>query len=115
MVGKVAQFVGNTVGSGAITAKKLCTAFGIRPPSFLEGAKDKAYDLLLFLGVNRELSKRVKLLQYNTMDDAVELLRKSNNIIVITGAGVSSPADDAVNICSQIADIYKPWNSGFQI
>ncbi|KAH0544958.1 hypothetical protein FGG08_000884 [Glutinoglossum americanum] len=90
MIGTVAQFVGNTVGTGAITAKKLCTAFGIRPPAFLEGAKDRAYDLLLYLGVTRELSKRNKLTQYNTMEDAMDLLRKSNNIIVITGAGIST-------------------------
>jgi NAD-dependent histone deacetylase SIR2 len=113
MVGDVSKFLVNTVGSGAITAKKLCTAFGVRPPMFLEGAPDRAYFILLGLGVARELSKRTKLLQYNTMDDAVELLRKSKNIIVITGAGVSFLTHDAAHICSQIADIHKPWDTGF--
>lgn len=40
------------------------------------------------LGITRELNKRTKLPQYNTIDDAVDLLRTSKNIIVLTGAGV---------------------------
>ena len=82
------QFIKDTVEAGNITAKKLCTAFGICPPSFLEGAPDAAYYPLLSLGISRELSKRVKLPQYNTVEDAVSLLKKSKNIIVLTGAGV---------------------------
>ena len=34
------QFIIETIEAGTITAKKLCTAFGIRPPAFLEGAPD---------------------------------------------------------------------------
>ncbi|OAX84134.1 hypothetical protein ACJ72_01500 [Emergomyces africanus] len=88
-IGKAA-FAEETIGQGKITAKKLCTAFGIIPPSFLEGAPDRAYHPLLIMGINREYSKRVKLPQYNTIDDAVELLEKSKNIIVLTGAGIST-------------------------
>ncbi|KAH0563349.1 hypothetical protein GP486_002084 [Trichoglossum hirsutum] len=101
-VGDVSKFLVNTVGSGAITAKKLCTAFGVRPPLFLEGAPDRAYYIILGLGVARELSKRTKLLQYNTMDDAVDLLKKSKNIIVITGAGVSSLTRDSAHISTSL-------------
>ena len=84
------RFIATTVEAGAITAKKLCTAFGIRPPPFLEGAPDEAYYPLLGLGISRELSKRQKLPQYNTVDDAVDLLIKAKNIIVLTGAGIST-------------------------
>ncbi|CAO1605066.1 NAD-dependent histone deacetylase sir2 [Xanthoria calcicola] len=84
------QFITETIEIGAITAKKLCTAFGIRPPPFLEGQPDFKYFPLLGLGITRELSKRVKLPQYNTIDDAVHLLNKSKNIIVLTGAGIST-------------------------
>ena len=84
------RFVQETVEAGTITAKKLITAFGIRPPFFLQGEPDQAYYTLLGLGICRELSKREKLPQYNTIDDAVELLKKSRNIIVLTGAGVGS-------------------------
>lgn len=74
--------------AGNITAKKLCTAFGIRPPFFLDGEPDEAYYSLLDLAMCRELSKRAKLPQHNTIEDAVSLLKKSRNIIVLTGAGV---------------------------
>lgn len=84
------RLVAETVEAGIITAKKLCTAFGIRPPFFLEGEPDEAYYSLLDLAICRELSKRAKLPQYNTIDDAVALMKESRNIVVLTGAGVST-------------------------
>lgn len=36
------------------------------------------------------MSKRIKLPQFNTIDDAVELIQRSHNIIVLTGAGIST-------------------------
>ncbi|ROV88500.1 hypothetical protein VSDG_09335 [Cytospora chrysosperma] len=79
-----------TVGAGVISAKKLLTAFNVRPPAFLEGQPDNAYHNLLILAMSRELSKRAKLSKYNTIDDAVDLLKKAKNIIVLTGAGIST-------------------------
>ncbi|KAI1205036.1 SIR2-domain-containing protein [Annulohypoxylon truncatum] len=84
------EFCRQTVDCGAISAKKLLTAFGIRPPAFLEGLADDAYYGLLTLAMSRELGKRAKLPKYNTVDDAVDLLMKSHNIIVLTGAGIST-------------------------
>lgn len=86
----IEEFVEETLNAGTITAKKLCTAFGIMPPAFLEGCRDEAYHQLLVLGINREMNKRLKLNEYNSVEDAVELLKKSRNIIVLTGAGVRS-------------------------
>ena len=83
------EFLAETVEASKITAKKLCTAFGIRLPPFLDGQEDAAYLPLLAICISRELSKRVKLPQHNTIDDAVSLLKNSKNIIVLTGAGVS--------------------------
>ncbi|KAI1100795.1 SIR2-domain-containing protein [Jackrogersella minutella] len=84
------EFCRLTVDSGTITAKKLLTAFGIRPPAFLEGFQDDSYYSLLTLAMTRELAKRAKLLKYNTIDDAITLLNQSRNIIVLTGAGIST-------------------------
>ncbi|KAI0966175.1 DHS-like NAD/FAD-binding domain-containing protein [Xylaria arbuscula] len=78
------------IDSGAITAQKLLTAFGIRPPDFLDGRPDEAYLGLLTLAMTRELTKRAKIMSYNSVDDAVHLLKKSRNIVVLTGAGIST-------------------------
>lgn len=87
-IGKAA-FVEETIGRDTISARKLCTAFGLIPPPFLDGAPDEAYHPILALAISREFSRRMKLPQYNTVHDAVKLLRESKNIIVLTGAGVS--------------------------
>ncbi|KAG4424810.1 hypothetical protein IFR04_001970 [Cadophora malorum] len=84
------QFCAQTVEAGAVTAKKLLTAFHVRPPAVLEGYDDQSYYTLLGLAISRELSKRIKLPQYNTVDDAVSLIKKARNIIVLTGAGIST-------------------------
>ncbi|RDA92487.1 hypothetical protein CP533_6423 [Ophiocordyceps camponoti-saundersi (nom. inval.)] len=85
-----AVFCQRTVDAGRYTAKKLLTAFNIRPPPFLQGQPDEAYYSLLSLAISRELSKRAKLSRWNSVDDAVDLLNNCNNIVVITGAGIST-------------------------
>jgi len=84
------EFCKRTVDAGTITAKKLLTAFSIRPPAFLDGLDDDNYFPLLSLALSRELRKRAKLTKYNTMEDAVHLLHTARNIIVLTGAGIST-------------------------
>lgn len=42
------------------------------------------------LVLSRVLRRRQKLSQYSTIDDAIELLRTSRNIIVLSGAGIST-------------------------
>ncbi|EGX53289.1 NAD-dependent histone deacetylase sir2 [Orbilia oligospora] len=83
-------FVDQTVSNGSITAKKLLTAFGLRPPAFLEGSLDSAYFTLLGLMMQREMAKRLKLSHVNSVDDVVELIQSSSNIMVLTGAGIST-------------------------
>ncbi|KAL2837908.1 hypothetical protein BJY01DRAFT_237669 [Aspergillus pseudoustus] len=88
-IGKAA-FVEETIVRDTVTAKKLCTAFGILPPAFLDGASDEAYHPLLAIAISREFTRRQKLSEYNSIDDAVKLLKQSRNIIVLTGAGIST-------------------------
>jgi len=46
---------------------------------------------LLRMAVETELRKRKKLDNVNTVDDVVDLIRKSKNIMILAGAGHSSP------------------------
>lgn len=85
----VEQFVSETVEAGAITAKKLMTAFGARPPAMFDGSPDERYYRCLGLAMLDQMSKRPKLPEYNTLEDVIDLLEKASNVIVITGAGVS--------------------------
>ncbi|KAL7273006.1 NAD-dependent histone deacetylase sir2 [Rhizina undulata] len=84
------QFLNQTIRDGSISAKRLITAFGMRAPNFLEGAPEDAYGTILRLLIERELHKRRKLAHINTMEDVVMLLHKSKNILVLTGAGIST-------------------------
>lgn len=83
------RFVLETITNGTVTAKKLCSAFGAKPPFWLEGHPDSAYYKFLGLAISRELSKRRRLSEYSTIEDAARLIKESKNIMVITGAGVS--------------------------
>ena len=86
------QFVFETITSEKYTARKLCTAFGVKIPTFMASSEDdnETFYGLLGLAITRELNKRRRLEQYKTIDDAAKLLQECNNIIVITGAGIST-------------------------
>jgi len=59
-------------------------------PSFLEGQPDHVYLTLLGIAIQREMSRRIKLEHINTIPDVIQLLQRSTNIMVLTGAGVSA-------------------------
>ncbi|CAI6248728.1 unnamed protein product [Periconia digitata] len=84
------QFVLDYITSGRYTARKLCTAFEIILPDDIDNIPDEYFYRLLGLAINRELNKRPRLYKYKTIDDAAKLLRERRNIMVITGAGIST-------------------------
>lgn len=51
---------------------------------------DEAFYQLLGHAISRELNKRRRLEDYKTIDDAAKLLRERKNVMVITGAGIST-------------------------
>ncbi|KAF7950990.1 uncharacterized protein EAE97_002542 [Botrytis byssoidea] len=84
------EFCAVTVEADAITAKKLLTAFGVLPPMHLEGLPDEEYYQFLSFAIRRELQKRIKIPTYNTVADAIDLIKHAKKIVVITGAGIST-------------------------
>ena len=84
------QFVMENITSEKMTARKLCTAFNVRIPRFLDDAPDESFYQLLGLAINRELNKRPRLDAHRDLDDAARLLQGRRNIMVITGAGIST-------------------------
>ena len=81
------QFFGEFLLSSGLSAKDLGSAFGIQLDDFQD--PDDCMTLLTRIVV-RYLTKRQKLSKHNTIDDAATLLRESRNILVITGAGIST-------------------------
>lgn len=81
------KFIEETVTSGDVDVRKLVTAFGVKPDL---PYNNMWYYRILGLCIQRELRRRQKLTQYNTIDDVVSLLNSSKNIMVITGAGIST-------------------------
>lgn len=86
----IEKFVLETITNNTVPARKLCHAFGFRTPVFMEDSPDEAFYKPLGMVITREWNKRPRLEQYKTIDDAAALLNKSRNIMVITGAGIST-------------------------
>ncbi|KAK5115964.1 hypothetical protein LTR62_000420 [Meristemomyces frigidus] len=81
-------FLKHHLSSGVTTARMLGSAFGINPTLAIDD-DDLFLDVLQHT-LQRAYKKRQKLSQYNTIDDAAKLLRTKKNIMVITGAGIST-------------------------
>lgn len=99
------EFILHTVTAGSVTPRKLCTAFGVPKSSLArladmldtgdnseegEAAILDVWYRLLGLAIMRFVLTRHKLSEYNTIDDVATLLRTAKNILVITGAGIST-------------------------
>jgi NAD+-dependent protein deacetylase SIR2 len=74
--------------AGKITAKKLLTAFGMQAPTHLLGDDDRAYYNVLLVVMRREANKRIRIPEIHSVKHAVKLIKRSQNIVVLTGAGV---------------------------
>ncbi|WVR04783.1 hypothetical protein IAU60_001795 [Kwoniella sp. DSM 27419] len=72
--------------------RKLLLGFGIIPPAGLRNPSTPDILLLGFakVALSRVLRRRQRLPQYSTLADAISLLKSSKNIIVLSGAGIST-------------------------
>jgi len=83
------HFLEHTLETLNLPPEVLGTAFGINPV-LLDNLGESRYFRLLTRVIATFYHKRQKLPQYNTIDDAAQLLRTSKKILVITGAGIST-------------------------
>ncbi|KAI0079106.1 SIR2-domain-containing protein [Panus rudis PR-1116 ss-1] len=82
-------FVNEYVIRRGIPIPQLLYAFGICLCSKLRAKRPKTLRYFLDVAMTRELENRQRLTKYNTVDDAVKLIRDAKRIIILTGAGIS--------------------------
>jgi NAD-dependent histone deacetylase SIR2 len=83
------KFIHETLEVAKMRPPLLGTAFGINP-IFAQQLGEDIFVRVLGAAILRTYYKRRKLAEYNTIDDAAKLLNESKNIMVITGAGIST-------------------------
>ncbi|KAF9054612.1 DHS-like NAD/FAD-binding domain-containing protein [Panaeolus papilionaceus] len=83
------EFIERFVRTQSIPIPKLLEAFGVDLCPELRNRKPRTMLYFLRVAMNHLLRKRDKLPQYNTIDDAVSLIQKSQRILILTGAGIS--------------------------
>ncbi|KAF7308536.1 Deacetylase sirtuin-type domain-containing protein [Mycena chlorophos] len=72
-----------------IPVPQLLLAFQIDLSPALQSMSAPTLGYFLRVAMNRELQLRDKLPDYNTVEDAVRLIRDSRRILILTGAGIS--------------------------
>jgi NAD-dependent histone deacetylase SIR2 len=82
-------FVEETLSQQQFSIRKLLSAFRVFVPDYILDNRDSLLELLGF-ALYREMQLRQRLDQFSTVEDVVELLLTSKNIMVITGAGIST-------------------------
>ncbi|KAK9389771.1 DHS-like NAD/FAD-binding domain-containing protein [Lipomyces mesembrius] len=70
--------------------REVLYALGLRSPLVLEGFDETTMVQLLQLAVTRELSRRLPLDDVTTLDDAISRIKNAKNIVLLTGAGIST-------------------------
>lgn len=84
------QFFQESVFQHRIPLEILCSAFCVVPPAITHDPPDSALVQRLRKAISIDMGNRIKLHKYNSIDDAVALVRNSKNVMVITGAGIST-------------------------
>jgi NAD+-dependent protein deacetylase SIR2 len=69
---------------------KVCSAFGVSSSIYEPDLRDTQVIAKLRKAISLDMRNRIKLHRYNSFQDAITLLRNAKNIVVITGAGVST-------------------------
>ncbi|KAG6916201.1 hypothetical protein DXG01_008083 [Tephrocybe rancida] len=85
----MSSWINEYVSTRNLPIPKLLRAFAINLCEVLQTKKPTTLLYFLKVALSRELRIRDRLTQYNTISDAVNLIRSSRRIIILTGAGIS--------------------------
>ncbi|KAJ7612505.1 SIR2-domain-containing protein [Mycena polygramma] len=85
----MSSFVQEYVVQRNLSIPQLLLAFGINLSPNLHNMSPATLTYFLRVAMSRELQLRDRLPEYNTVEDAVRLIRDSRRIIILTGAGIS--------------------------
>jgi NAD+-dependent protein deacetylase SIR2 len=84
------RFFEESVLRSRIPLQTLCTAFGVPLATVPPDPPDTLWNNRLKKAIAADMANRIKLHKYNSIEDAIDLLGKARNIMVITGAGIST-------------------------
>lgn len=83
-------FIEEFIVRNHIPLQKVYAAFGVTSASRADNLRDSASITRLRKAIVIDMGNRIKLHKYNSVNDAVNLVRGAKNIMVITGAGIST-------------------------
>ena len=84
------RFFTQAVVQRQTSLKRLCTAFDVPLHTVPVGPPDSQLLAKLKKAIAVDMRNRIKLQKYNSVNDAIALVRRAKNIIVLTGAGMST-------------------------
>lgn len=109
----MARFLTTTVCAQSITARRLLTAFGIKPlPAVLEALSERQVECFLRFVLQKQKGKRLKIREISSVDQVVACLKGARRIMVITGAGVGDLRPDFLSLLP-LFTINKPLGAFF--
>ncbi|KAK9454542.1 DHS-like NAD/FAD-binding domain-containing protein [Dipodascopsis uninucleata] len=82
--------IGSEGGEPQFSIRALLYIFGVHLPPILNDFDEDDLAPLLSMAMARELSRRDRLPDVRTIDDVVRLIKESKNIVLVTGAGIST-------------------------
>lgn len=81
------DFIREVLLDGGMSPRRCLAAFGVRPP---KDVGNSVMHRILMHVLHREMMRRRRLDQWETVEDVVELLKTRKRIVVLTGAGIST-------------------------
>lgn len=84
------KFLQESFDQHLIPLQTLCTAFGVLSPTGPSDTAESGLRNRLKKAIAVDMANRIKLHEYNTVKDAITLVRNAKNIMLITGAGIST-------------------------